>query len=232
VNLLGLFIITDNEGTRKCKKLCDDIDLLIKNNTECHFDKPYKLSNNLLLVNFKSAIEKSNNENDYIDIVKFYCTKFEKLYLDSQSNVVRLNYISLMTQIDPQKGLELVDAFLKENGDLHNRDSFYIYNLNNLKMIIYIMNKKWSEAILLLNYLNKIDIPHYNLNDVYYKKRIEAFKIIIDNKIICDSIRQYNNIIQNTLINLDINCDYFNGLDESWNFFSKAFILSDLQYYD
>lgn len=231
VNLLGLYVITGRESTSQCIKVCNEIQELIDNN-DVIFEKKYKYKNNLLLQKLNEEIKKTITNDEYIDVIKRYSEQFKDLYNDSHSKVVKLNYISLLSQINNKEGLNYINEFLIENGNEHNLDSFYKYNLNNLKIIIYIINNEWSKAKQLLEYLYKIEMPNYNLNAVYFTKRLDALKLIISKKIKCNSIKEYNNLIKNVLCDLNLSNDYFNGLDESWDFFSRSFIMSDLQFFD
>lgn len=225
VNLLGMFVVANDYN--KANKTIIEIENLFNNN-DIYFDKKYKYLNNKLLVELKMEKEK----NKYIDTIKKYACLFYSLYDNYKSKVIRLNYCSLLAQLDIDKALKEINNFLIDNGNTYNFDPFYTFYLNNLKILIFIIKKDWLQAESMLQYLGKIIYPSYNNTKEYNLKRIEAFKLIIKNKIEYKTIEEYDDIIYNVLSNLSINHEYYNGKDDSWYFYSRAFILSDLQYFD
>ncbi len=230
VNLLGTSLVLAKY--KKAQQLIYSISNHIDKYNDRYLPHLEKYYNNKLLYDFLTneiSNEQLENQTKNRDII---LNKFEKLYNKYNfSNVIRMNYVSIYSRMYPVDGLVKVNEFLLDNTRAFNQDSFYLYYLNNIKTMIFIVLKDWINASKTLKYLKTVEIPAFYQDTKHCIKRLEALQLIIDNQIHVDN-NNINTIIGSILKNPKFTSDFFGGLDESWIFMSLGFPLSDLQFFD
>lgn len=231
VNLIGLFAITFRYDTKDYRSIIKKLNNLIDNNKTAVFYKPEKLEHNLLLNSFFEETRKCTNPAEYMAIAKKYYNSYYNLYMRSKFKTSRLNMVSLHCLFDMPAAQEELNCFLQDNAVAQNLDEFYEYYLNDIQCMIFIIVKEWDKAEQVLTHMNKIPLPTFNQCQIHLAKRMEAFRKIIENKIICNGVLEYDNLIYKIFAEGRYGLTYFFGVDESWNFYSKGFLLTDTQYF-
>jgi len=231
VNQLGLYCVTSRTGTSKCKKLYKTLVDFMAAQKDTQFADIYKYHHNLLLYKFICETQKCHNDDEYKKIAQSICKEYTKLNNKYHKNLLRLNMVSLTCIFDIQKAKSSVDDFLKDLGKERNFDSFYYYHLVNFQIMFCIIDRDWDNALRLLLELQKITFPIFNDAQENYNRRLIALQWIIKNKVTRNSMLEYDRIIYDVL-HSGINPEYFEGKDESWQFYAKSFLLTDAQYFD
>ena len=96
--------------------------------------------------------------------------------------------------------------------------------------MLYIVEKDWQNAEKVLKSMNE-KVPIFNGAQRYYFKRVETLTAIIENKVICKNIIDYDNFIYQINEEGRYDLPRYIGEEPSWNFFSKSFLLTDVQYF-
>ncbi len=231
VNLLGMFAITSRYNTKEYKQILKNTKKLIDNNHSIVFYKPGKLEHNLLLNNFFKESRECCTSEEYKVVAERYYHAFCQLYEQSNFKTSRLNMVSLLCLFDSIAAQNELNSFFKYNAYTQNLDEFYEYYLNDIQCMIYIVVKEWDKAEQILTHLNSIPLPTFNNCQIHLKKRMDAFRKLIDNKVECFNILEYDNLINKIYADRLYGLGYFFGIDESWNFYSKGFLLTDTQYF-
>ena len=231
VNLIGLFAITMRYDTDEYENTVNHLNQLIAANGTVMFYKPEKLEHNLLLNGFFKESRKCGNPDEYMAVAEKYYIFYSDLYKKCKFKTTRLNMVSLRCLFGISDAQKELDRFLQDNAAEQNFDEFYDFYLNDLKCMILIVSKEWVKAKQILNHITTIHPSTFNNCQIHLTKRIEAFHKIIDNQIVCNDICEYDNLIYRIFAEGQYGLTYFYGVDESWQFYSKGFLLTDTQYF-
>lgn len=229
VNLLGLYAVNSEYNSKECANYKNEFENILKNNKLSFFDS-YKYTHNKLLIDYLKEKDSCKTEKEYTALAEKYYNKYKNANVKLKSNIMRLNQISLCCLYDTKQAHTEIDEFL--NDLLENRifDHFYSINLKNLKCMLYIVEKDWQNAEKVLKSMNE-KVPIFNGAQRYYLKRVETLTAIIENKVICKNIIDYDNFIYQINEEGRYDLPRYIGEEPSWNFFSKSFLLTDVQYF-
>lgn len=230
VNLLGVYAVSSEHNSSECRYYRDKFYKFL-NSCKIRFTEQYKCQHNKFLLDFLSQKDECKTDIEYIALTKKFYQKYKSLNDIVHKNVVRLNQVSLCCVFDVSKAEYEIDSFMFELLQMRNLDHFYLINLLSLKCSLLIMKQEWQKAEGILEQMEKYEFPIFNSAERYYKKRMETLKIIIDNKIICSSILEYNNLIYDINFKGLYGMPIYFGEEIGWDFYSKFFIMTDVQFF-
>lgn len=230
VNLLGVYSVSSGYKSSECKNYCEKFENFLKS-CKITFPEQYKCQHNKYLLDFLSQIYDCNKDVKYISLAKNFYQKYKSLNDKVNKNVVRLNQVSLCCVFDESKAENEINSFIYELSKMRNSDHFYLINLLSLKCSLLIIKREWQKAEGILELMGTYEFPIFNSAERYYKKRMETLKIIIDNKITCSSILEYDKLIYNINSQGLYGMPIYFGEEIGWNFYSKMFIMTDVQFF-
>ena len=230
VNLLGLYAVSSRYNSNECKNCIKDFEKILKAN-KLTFAESYKYKHNKLLIGFLKSKDKCKTDKEYADLAKSYYNKYKMANSKNAINIMRLNRISLCCLFDVEQAHNEIDEFLNDLLMLRNLDHFYYINLINLNCMLYIVEKNWKKAEDVLKLITNYQIPIFNGAERYYIKRIKTLNVIIKNRIECSNILEYDKLIYDINSQGLYNQPRYIGEEAGWDFYSKSFILTDVQYF-
>lgn len=202
---------------------------MLKNNKLTFVDN-YKYKHNKLLIDYLKDKDKCRNEKEYVLLAEEYYQKYKNANAKVRTNIMRLNQVSLCCLYNAKQALAEIDKFLEDLLKKRNFDHFYSIHLKNLKCMIYIVEKDWQNAEKVLRSMTE-KVPIFNGAQRYYMKRVETLKLVIENKIVCKNIMDYDNLIYKLNEEGCYGLPKYIGEETGWNFYSKSFLLTDVQYF-
>jgi len=231
VNILGLYAVSSRFSTPSFLKTKNEVEQLIQKNPEIEFDRKEKLDNNLILNEYLRICSHTQDENELYSTTNDFYNKFKSLFENTGLKVARLNMVSLLCRINPDNAINAVKEFLKDNARNRSEDNFYKFYLTDMLVMLYILKQDWGMTEAHYRHLSVIACPPFNDCERHLNKRLEAYKVIIENKVTCAKISSYETLIADLYENASFNLEYYFGSDESWAFYSKGFLLSDAQFF-
>lgn len=210
----------------KANKALENCVNLVNNNALNNFPSFYKIENNLILVKFLLASEQNINK-EFLDenlVIESACVAIEtidKITLSNNevSHVVTLNKISFLLLTSQ---FILAEEMIKIlSSKVRSDDLYYNYYLSNMKVAYHYFINERSIAIEILKQMTLIKIPLMQNNQLVFDKRIEVLKEII------------NSETQIKLTPFEYNYRFISKLkveNQSWFFFGRGLLLSDLQF--
>lgn len=230
VNLFGLYAVSSRFDKKECNNYKADFDKMLKL-YKLTFADSYKNKHNMLLLNYLKSNKKSTTNKEFVALAKKYYDKYKQLNKKHNKNILLLNQVSLCCLYDINQAHTEINDFIKSLLKARNLDNFYLINLYNLKCMLHIVEQDWEKAKQTLSIISNYKMPIFNCAKRYYEKRLETLETIIKNKIVCSTIMEYDNLIYKINSEGLYNMPIYFGEEEGWRFYSKSFILTDVQFF-